>query len=68
MAILQTHKGGKKMITNKLSHSTNYVELEGLSTDEKPTEDIGVNSKFFELDTNTTYYFDGSAWQKVGGE
>lgn len=57
------------MITNKLSHSTNYVELEGLSTDgEKPTEDIGVNSKFFELDTNTTYYFDGSAWQKVGGE
>lgn len=56
-------------ITNKLAHSTDYVELEGLSTDgDKPTENIGVNSKFYELDTNTVYYFDGTAWQKVGGE
>lgn len=54
-------------ITNKLSHATNYVELEGVSDDDKPTENIGVNSKFHELDTNDTYYFDGSAWQKVGG-
>jgi len=54
-------------ITNKLSHGTDYVELEGLSTDTKPEEKIGVNSKFYELDTNDTYYFDGEAWQKVGG-
>lgn len=54
-------------VTNKLSHATNYVELEGVSDDDKPTENIGVNSKFHELDTNDTYYFDGSAWQKVGG-
>jgi len=54
-------------VTNKLSHGTDYVELEGLSTDTKPEEKIGVNSKFYELDTNDTYYFDGEAWQKVGG-
>lgn len=54
-------------ITNKLSHNTAYVELEGLSTDSKPTEDIGVNSRFYELDTGDTYYFDGSTWAKVGG-
>ena len=55
-------------ITNKLSHGTDYVELEGVSTDEKPTEGIGVNSKFHELDTGDTYYFTGEAWAKVGGD
>lgn len=55
------------MITSKLSRDTNYVELEGLSTDTKPTTGIGVNSKFYELDTGDTYYFNGSAWAKVGG-
>ena len=55
-------------ITNKLAHNTLYVELEGLSTDSKPTENIGVNSKFYELDTNDVYYFTGSAWAKVGAE
>lgn len=54
-------------ITNKLAHGTDYVELEGTNEDDKPTEGIGVNSKFYELDTGDTYYFDGSAWQKVGG-
>lgn len=54
-------------ITNKLSHGTNYVELEGLSTDSKPTENVGINSKFYELDTNDVYYFDGTEWNKVGG-
>ena len=55
-------------ITNKLSRATNYFEFEGLSTDTKPTDGVGVNSKFFELDTKTEYYFDGSAWAKVGGD
>lgn len=54
------------MITNKLVHSTNYVELEGLSTDDKPTENIGINSKFFELDTKDEYFFNGTTWSKVG--
>ena len=56
------------MITNKLAQATNYVELEGLSTDTKPTEGIGVNSRFYELDTKDEFYFDGSSWSKVGGE
>lgn len=57
------------MITNRWSHGTDYVELEGDSTDdEKPTEGIGVNSKFFELDTGKQYYFDGETWKQIGGE
>ena len=56
------------MITNKLAQDTLYVELEGESGDDKPTEGIGVNSKFHELDTNDHYYFDGEAWSKIGGE
>ena len=54
-------------ITSNLSHDTQYMELEGLSTDEKPTEDVGVNSLFLELDTGDFYYFDGEDWSKVGG-
>lgn len=55
------------MITSKLSRGTDYVELEGTSQDTKPEEGIGVNSKFYELDTGDTYYFTGEAWAKVGG-
>lgn len=55
-------------ITNRLSHGTNYVELEGTSQDDKPLEGIGVNSKFYELDTNKTFYFDGEDWQEIGGQ
>lgn len=55
-------------ITNKLSHGTDYVELEGTSQDTKPEEGIGVNSKFFELDTKDEYYFTGETWAKVGGD
>jgi len=55
-------------ITNKLSHETNYVELEGTSQDVKPLEGIGVNSKFFELDTKKEFYFDGEDWQEIGGQ
>lgn len=55
------------MISDRFNHATNYVELEGVSDDDKPTEGIAVNSKFYELDTGDTYYFDGDSWQKVGG-
>lgn len=41
-------------------------ELEGLSTDTKPT-DAGINTIFHELDTDDFYYFTGEAWAKVGG-
>ena len=43
-------------------------EYKGLSGDPKPTEETGVNSLFFELDTGDFYYFDGTDWLKVGGE
>lgn len=43
-----------------------YREYSGLSTDTKPTN-CSINSLFLELDTGDVYYFDGSAWAKVGG-
>ena len=54
-------------VTDRLNHGTNYVELEGVEDDDKPTEGIGVNSKFFELDTGKEFYFDGEQWQEKGG-
>lgn len=56
------------MITNAsitAAFDSKHVELMGLSTDEKPT-DVSVNSLFIELNTGDIYYFDGSAWAKVG--
>ena len=55
-------------VTNKLVRDSLYKEYEGESTDEKPTDNVGLNSKFYELDTKNEYYFDGSTWKKVGGE
>lgn len=43
------------------------AELYGVNDDTKPTEGVAVNTIFHELDTNDSYYFDGTAWQKIGG-
>jgi hypothetical protein len=43
-------------------------DLVGLSTDTKPTDGILTNTMLLELDTGDFYYFDGTDWQKVGGE
>lgn len=51
------------MITN--SGATG--NLIGLSTDEKPTEDVQDNTIFLELDTGNFYYFDGTEWAVIGG-
>lgn len=48
-------------------HSSQKKELLGLSTDEKP-ESISENTLFLELDTGDIYYFDGTDWNKMGGE
>lgn len=48
------------------SGSSHYVEILCLSTDTKPTSGIATNSLAQELDTNKTYYFDGSTWAEVG--
>lgn len=42
------------------------ANLVGLSTDEKPTEGVQINTIFLELDTGNFYYYDGTAWQKLG--
>ena len=44
-----------------------YREYIGLSTDDKPTENVVVNSLFFEADTGDFYYYTGDEWSKVGG-
>ena len=42
------------------------MELAGVSSDEKPTN-VEKYTLFLELDTGDFYYFNGSAWAKVGG-
>lgn len=44
------------------------ADLRGLSTDEKPTNDVAPNTLFLEVDTGKFYYFDGESWGKVGGD
>ena len=51
---------------NVESGSTRYVEILCISTDTKPTDGIAVNSLAQELDTNKTYYFDGTSWSEIG--
>ena len=62
-------------VNNGVKFSTrenpNFVELLGLSTDEKGTTikgcEIGLNSLFLELDTGDFYYFtENKTWVKVG--
>lgn len=40
----------------------------GLSSDTKPTTDIGLMARFFETDTQDWYIFDGSSWTVDIGE
>lgn len=40
-----------------------FKEIRGLSTDDKPTEDIPEYSLFLEMDTGIVSYFDGIEWQ-----
>lgn len=54
-------------VINNRSLPADYCEFSGLSTDTKPTTNVGVNSLFLELDTNDKYYFDGASWNKIGG-
>ena len=55
------------MVTENNNRTNLYKEYSGISDDDKPTEGVGVNSLFLELDTGDFYYFDGEEWQKVGG-
>ena len=48
------------------SGSSRYVEILCKSSDTKPTENIAAGSLAEELDTKDMYYFNGTAWAKVG--
>lgn len=54
------------MITRNRYDYSEDLAYEGLSTDTKPEENVGDNALFLELDTGDWYYWDGSAWAKVG--
>lgn len=47
-----------------------YSELRGLSTDEKPINNIENGTVFFEMDTQKLYMFDAEnkTWLLVAGE
>lgn len=48
------------------SSESKHAEILGKSTDIKPTN-ANINDMFIELDTGEAYYWDGSAWQVIGG-
>lgn len=54
------------MVTRQINNRFGIMDYKGLSTDNKPTEDVGVNALFLELDTGDFYYFDGTTWYKIG--
>jgi len=47
------------MAVTRISTPHEYV---GLSTDEKPTEDVPAGSRFYERDTGLEFIWDGTAW------
>ena len=54
-------------ITSKPITHGKEREYRGLSTDTKPTVNVGLNSLFFELDTGKFYYWSGKApWAEIG--
>lgn len=55
------------MVSNFRNTNNLNTQLMGLSTDTKPTVGVEPNALFWELDTNGMYFFDGTAWQSVGG-
>lgn len=54
------------MITRNRYNLQGDTCYQGLSTEEKPTDNVPINSLFLELDTGDFYYFDETEWKKVG--
>lgn len=48
------------------SSGPKHAEIFGVSSDIKPT-DVQLNDLFIELDTGNAYFWNGSAWQQIGG-
>lgn len=54
------------MVTRADARAWNANHYLGLSTDTKPTDGVGVNALFYELDTKKMFYFNGTTWVEVG--
>lgn len=61
-----TSADGLQLINGKYCRA---VTLFGLSTDTKPTEEVGNGSVFIEIDTSTVYFFDSAnaVWREWEG-
>jgi len=46
-------------------HTRDTGTLYGLSTDNKPTNNIKKGTAFFEIDTTDAYMYDGSQWRLI---
>ena len=60
----------RKMVDRYFDEETKYVEMFGLSTDEKPVTGLITGSKFTEVDTGDVYLFNeegesGNEWTVV---
>ena len=57
-------------VTNagQMINGRQYVELSGLSTDEKTTHGVLNGSSFFEMDTGNVYFFDEENDVWLGGD
>lgn len=61
-----TPENSAQWITNRYWRDRTYF---GLSTDEKPTENVVNGSAFIEMDTSALYFFDqeNTEWREWGG-
>lgn len=58
----------RKLVDRYFSETKKYVEMFGLSTDDKPITGLVTGSKFTEVNTGDVYLFDESGdgtWTKV---
>ena len=53
------------LLNEKRADGTFVRRFEGDSNSTQPTT-AAVGDRFYELDTKTEYYWDGSAWTEVG--
>lgn len=59
-----------RKLEEKLYGKVTYLEAAGLSTDEKPTENIATGSSFIEVDTGKVYMYDeeSGTWYEFGAQ
>jgi len=68
MRILEGKVLEEKLLPDGSVAVVNYAEIAGLSTEEKPTENLGTGSLFYEVDTNALFVFDEVTGVWMGAE